>query len=148
MLLGEEAEARIRLPPGRIVHIEEITGDPAALANCQVRVLGRLKAVNCALAEVVLEHNNHELVVDTGHLSTEQHPALIGHLYTVIGEVDPAAPEHAADLVVRARVSRCVDGMDTALFERALEIKRMHDARIEALFSSPNGSDGVGCPAA
>ena len=59
----------------------------------------------------------------------------VGSLMQFIGEVDvrgaagaAAADDAAPRLVVRARVARCVDGMDLSLYEEALSVRRQFEA--------------------
>ncbi|KAJ1636497.1 hypothetical protein T492DRAFT_958388 [Pavlovales sp. CCMP2436] len=48
-----------------------------------------------------------------------------------MGEVDVEDGQRAEPLV-RARLARPVDGLDTALWEQALEVRRGYDARVAA----------------
>lgn len=45
-------------------------------------------------------------------------------LYQVIGELQPPSAEEPGPPVLRARVARCVDGMDVTLYEQAVRIRR------------------------
>ena len=51
-----------------------------------------------------------------------------------IGEVDARAP--GGGVLVRARVARCVDGLDVPLYEEALKVRRK--------FEAAQSADGAG----
>jgi hypothetical protein len=58
-----------------------------------------------------------------------------------IGELDARGggdAEQAARPVLRARVARCVDGLDLALYEEALTVRRQFEA---ASAQAASGSD-------
>jgi hypothetical protein len=56
-------------------------------------------------------------------------------LMQFIGEVDAHSGGESGDgsgarVVLRARVSRCVDGLDVALYEEALAVRRQFEATL------------------
>ena len=103
---------------GQILRLEELSSNAALHAGASVRVLGKLTGFDAAASEATLEDAGWPLKVDTSLLGQ---PALrIGGLFSFIGETET---RHDG-LRLRARVVRCVDGIDLGLFDRALQLRR------------------------
>ena len=65
------------------------------------------------------------MLVDTRFIHMESLAWSLGSLYTIIGDTHSEA---GADAVrIRARVVRCVDGLDLDLFEQALILRRQFE---------------------
>lgn len=148
----------IQLSPASIVTLPELSRQGGELANAQVRFIGRcappcaahlrgarvacvingsrsptraphrLKTIDCVQGIAVLEDQGACAIVETSQLSVEQQLSRVGGLYSVMGEVEVEDAHRAAPLV-RARLVRAVDGLDTSLWEQALAIRRQYDAR-------------------
>lgn len=75
-----------------------------------------------------------QLLVDTALLASELAFA-VDSLYQVIGELQPPPPggQEGDPPVLRARVARCVDGMDVSLWEQAVRLRRGFLQRTAAL---------------
>lgn len=67
----------------------------------------------------MLEHGGRSLTVDIGSLQPQAFEE--DQLYVFIGEVLKAEP---GNYILSARVCRNVEGIDVALFEQALQLRR------------------------
>lgn len=101
------------------------------------RAARRLKTIDCVRGIAMLEDRGLHVLVDTSQLGAEHQLSRVDGLYSVMGEVEVEDAARGMPLV-RARLSRVVDGLDTSLWEQALAIRRQYDARV------PRTS---GCPA-
>mmetsp|Transcript_1375 Transcript_1375/g.4358 ORF Transcript_1375/g.4358 Transcript_1375/m.4358 type:complete len:152 (+) Transcript_1375:32-487(+) len=142
--MAERAEESVRLGASRIVLLHELAAGLESMLNEQVRFVGRLSEISSSLPRATLSVDRASVIVDTSHLSIDQHPSRIGSLYSIIGEVDfedaqetlsngdrdIAAHEHGREWIVRARLTWCVDGLDMNLWTMALPHKRAYDARL------------------
>jgi hypothetical protein len=88
----------------------------------------RLKSLDCAESVAAFEGKDAIVLVDTSLLAVEQQPSHLGGQYSIMGEVAMDEPGRTAPLV-HARLARPIDGLDLALWDQALEIKRQYDAR-------------------
>eukprot|EP00123_Amoebidium_parasiticum_P020865 comp5776_c0_seq1/m.1644 comp5776_c0_seq1/g.1644 ORF comp5776_c0_seq1/g.1644 comp5776_c0_seq1/m.1644 type:complete len:133 (-) comp5776_c0_seq1:332-730(-) len=113
---------------GKILLIREIKQDLKAVDGASVRVVGKLVRVDMAANHVVLMHEGYELRIDTSILDPINWR--LSSSFQVIGEVrvEPGAQDgettDTGKVWLRARVGRCVDGMDMGLFLEALAIRR------------------------
>eukprot|EP00118_Oscarella_pearsei_P011235 m.73904 g.73904 ORF g.73904 m.73904 type:complete len:136 (+) comp35861_c0_seq2:657-1064(+) len=108
---------------GEILHIKEVVAVFAA-AGKSVRVLGRLQRYDVAASVAVLTMDNYSLQVDTKLL--EPCPFRVNSLYQVIGEIESRSGEtgKVGDIVLKARVYRQLDGLDTKLYYGCLQARR------------------------
>ncbi|CAN0503980.1 unnamed protein product, partial [Ectocarpus sp. 8 AP-2014] len=79
--------------------------------------LGSLKSYDAAADVAVVDYKGDQLTIDACLLTDFQFR--IDSLYEFIGEVQASDGKK-----VKARVCRNVDGLDTHLFERALQVRR------------------------
>eukprot|EP01119_Soliformovum_irregulare_P024357 TRINITY_DN8714_c0_g1_i1.p2 TRINITY_DN8714_c0_g1~~TRINITY_DN8714_c0_g1_i1.p2 ORF type:complete len:122 (+),score=17.32 TRINITY_DN8714_c0_g1_i1:2-367(+) len=88
-----------------------------------VRTFGRLKEYHPTKNQIRIEYKNQVLLVDIGHLAT--FPYKMNTLLQCIGEIESYTSnlEDPETKILRARVVRNVDGLDTALYEKALKIR-------------------------
>ena len=82
-----------------------------------VERIHRLVAYDAAAASATIELDGASIAVDVANVPAPD-PHKIGSLYQYIGEVDGRGPDGTPCL--RARVARCVDGLDLKLYGRAL----------------------------
>lgn len=151
-------EGLFQLPACRIVLLSELKTSACALANAQVRFIGRcahmppqttaalhacrprvqahtrvervrrrLQSLDCAHSTATFEDQGDYLLVETSQLAVSQQPSRVGGVYSIMGEVDLVEPQRR-EPIVRARLARSIDGMDLALWEQALQIRRQYDA--------------------
>lgn len=73
---------------------------------------------------VVMRHRGKEMTVDTSRAAGA--PVLPDNVYHFIGEIDCASPSDT--LVLRARVSCNVTGLDTQLYEQSVEERRKFES--------------------
>ncbi|EEH53082.1 uncharacterized protein MICPUCDRAFT_42601 [Micromonas pusilla CCMP1545] len=104
-----------------VVHtLAEVRDRADALHEHSVRVLGRLESYDPATCRGRIEHDGATLAVDASVVPSADAPR-IGSLYQYIGELDCAGagggPDPTAPRpVLRARVARCVDGLDVRVY--------------------------------
>ena len=77
----------------------------------------RLVAYDAAAASATIALDGASIAVDVANVPAHD-PHKIDSLYQYIGEVDGRGPDGTPCL--RARVARCVDGLDLKLYGRAL----------------------------
>mmetsp|Transcript_27038 Transcript_27038/g.46618 ORF Transcript_27038/g.46618 Transcript_27038/m.46618 type:complete len:114 (+) Transcript_27038:174-515(+) len=99
----------------QIVFVPEIVANPSEFVGQSVRVLGRVSEGQHQANRLCVEYQDALLFVNTSLLDNVSFRE--GSLYQFIGEI-------SSDLLLCARVSRCVDGMDLALYEKAVDIRR------------------------
>ncbi|KAK6173815.1 hypothetical protein SNE40_017208 [Patella caerulea] len=115
------------IPPcGKVLFIEEIH-EIISMANSSVdgksvRVTGRLERHNTESSTAVLvdPRSNKSLLIDTRLI--EPFPEKLGSLFQFIGELEGV--DRSLDVTLRARVVRCVDGLDLALYNQAIKAQR------------------------
>ncbi|KAJ2712189.1 hypothetical protein H4R19_002883 [Coemansia spiralis] len=122
------------LEPGRPVFLEELVRAPAAHVGQTVRVTGTLHSYTPALDRAMLVDGPHLLAIDTQLLGVQQYH--VGQTYQLIGvvagvEADedteqplPEDAQCAAGIALRARVVKDVDGLDMAIYRRAVHALR------------------------
>eukprot|EP00658_Telonema_sp_P-2_P032052 TRINITY_DN23837_c0_g1_i2.p1 TRINITY_DN23837_c0_g1~~TRINITY_DN23837_c0_g1_i2.p1 ORF type:complete len:114 (-),score=25.41 TRINITY_DN23837_c0_g1_i2:512-853(-) len=110
----------MELRPGAIRYIAEVLENSSH--SDSVRVLGRLRKVDVASQQAVIEHEGATIPINTALLGEVEWR--MGGLFSFIGEVDCQA---GAKSVV-ARVCRCMDGLDLTLYRQAVEIRRKWEA--------------------
>eukprot|EP00457_Paulinella_chromatophora_P007479 gb/GEZN01007502.1/.p1 GENE.gb/GEZN01007502.1/~~gb/GEZN01007502.1/.p1 ORF type:complete len:178 (-),score=34.17 gb/GEZN01007502.1/:752-1285(-) len=132
------------IPFGKIVYLYELlTEDFNKDGEGSFRVFGRLVQYDAGEQRAILQHKVHQLEIDT-KLIPDDFEFKRQCQYQFIGEctrnsssekkfADPILPNKAASksekvvmvpLLLRARVARSVEGMNLALFEKALELRR------------------------
>ncbi|XP_071485540.1 CST complex subunit TEN1-like [Diadema antillarum] len=124
-----------RLPPhGEIFRLSEIHSlGPIGMKGKSVRVMGKLTTYNPVKQLAIItsseQNQTHQLTISTRLIEPFQ--ARAGSLSQFIGEMPPEIPT-PADMVVQARVVRCMDGIDTTMYYNAVEIQRRYLASREA----------------
>eukprot|EP00904_Undaria_pinnatifida_P009401 jgi/Undpi1/5591/HiC_scaffold_2.g00867.m1 len=105
----------LAIQPGKVHLVREILHNGV---TGSVRVLGSISSYDAAADVAVIEYKGEELNIDASLLPGFQFQT--GSLYEFIGEIESAS----GGKTVKARVCRNVDGLDTHLFEKALEVRR------------------------
>eukprot|EP00128_Syssomonas_multiformis_P012478 Colp12_sorted_trinity150504_noHs@1116 len=103
---------------GEIITINELNAKPSSYNTRTVRITGRLREHDIHKNVVVLSAERERVEVDV--LILGDFGWRINSLYQVIGEVEL----RSAKPFLKARVCRCVDGLDMKLYEQALELRR------------------------
>ena len=126
---------------GEIVLLRELNcSSDARNINRYVRITGFVSDMDPFRGLCRITHDNYSLLVDTALIGTCK--IVLGSLFQFIGELKDAgggmsdAPS-APVLILKARVCRCVDGMDMTLFAAALEARRRFVDRIAASIHPP-----------
>lgn len=123
---------QIGIQSGRPVFIEEIVSpdvDARAMHEMSVCLTGRLvhHDVDGCMAKLTDPQSKMDVYVDTSLI--EPFGAKFGSLFQMIGELDYRSGQYGT--VLKARVVRCVDGMDLVLYRKAIQCQRMYlDTRI------------------
>ncbi|NXP93087.1 TEN1L protein, partial [Passerina amoena] len=91
-----------------------------------LRTFGRLCCYDLARSEAILttQHNStqYQVCVDTKFVEPFQ--AQVGSSYMVLGEAEHR--EETSSPVVKARILTCVEGMNVALLEQAIQEQRKY----------------------
>jgi hypothetical protein len=127
-----EFDASMSLASAAVHHIHEVLADASLHRGASVRVIGTLAQYDPREQRATIQHGGHALEVDTSLLGACDSFAQ-GRLFQFIGETETVAapmsigspPPSLGVLVLRARVYQDVDGMDMALFGRALAVRRV-----------------------
>lgn len=118
----------IGVKSGKPIFIDEIIEDMKHmdLNGSSICVTGRLieHDVDVCLAKLSDPQTKKELCVDTAFI--EPFEARFGSLFQMIGELETRSDKIGNNAVLKARVVRCVDGMDMALYRKAVEYQRAH----------------------
>lgn len=108
---------------GTILRLGEICSQGHALIGQSVRTVGRIASYDVTCSVAILEIDGHRLKVDTRLV--EPQPFRQNSLFQMIGEVDDGGCVSSSDFILlRARVCRCVDGLDMKLYYEALDMRR------------------------
>ncbi|XP_041469886.1 CST complex subunit TEN1-like [Lytechinus variegatus] len=128
------------LPPhGEILRLSEVRErGPLIMAGKSVRVMGKLTQYDAVkqLAVIQASERNatHRLHVNTRLIEPFQ--SRIGSMFQFIGEM-PSEIKSESDMVLLARVVRCVDGIDVTMYYNACDVQRNYLAsRISAASTS------------
>ncbi|KAI9143193.1 telomere-capping, CST complex subunit-domain-containing protein [Paraphysoderma sedebokerense] len=118
--------------PGQIVFFPELSKSTQLYHSRSVRVIGTLEEYDVNTNLAVLENKGIRVILDTTLLGVFDHR--LKSLFMVIGELgqptSPLAPHLPnllniiPDLILQARVIRCVDGLDQELYERSVQLMR------------------------
>jgi len=108
---------------GETLLLKEVVEQAGSLAGASLRVLGRLVSFDPASNTAVIEHDKHQLLINTELLDSFSYR--VNSLFQFIGEYDVSV---SGDFV-KARIARNVDGMDLKLFEKALVLRRRFEAQ-------------------
>ncbi|XP_038062460.1 CST complex subunit TEN1-like [Patiria miniata] len=112
---------------GKIVRLSELMEGSSEVTG-HVRILARLQSYDCIKQQAVVcnvERNcNHQLLIDTRLV--EPFHARAGSVFQFLGEIDYG---ENAQIILRARVVRCVDGVDVAMYNKALDAQRRFFAK-------------------
>ncbi|KAL4236666.1 Telomeric pathways with STn1 [Mactra antiquata] len=115
---------QIEVKCGKPTFIEEINSvtDPATLVGKSVSVVGRLTMheVGDCLAKLTDPSVKADIFVDT--TLVEPFEARIGSMFFFIGELESG--RDGIGVVLKARVVRCAEGLDLALYRKAIEAQR------------------------
>ncbi|XP_045159578.2 CST complex subunit TEN1-like [Mercenaria mercenaria] len=115
----------IGVASGKPTFIDEVSqcNDKSALHGQSVCVTGRLTLheFSACLAKLTDPQSKSEICIDTSLIEPFQ--ARFGSQFQMIGELEPGS-QH--DIVLKARVVRCVDGLDMSLYRKAIECQRMY----------------------
>ncbi|KAJ1840265.1 hypothetical protein H4S02_004209 [Coemansia sp. RSA 2611] len=123
------------LESGRPVFLEELVQQPAQSVGKTVRVAGTLHAYSPATDRAELVDGQYLLIVDTQLLGVRQYH--VGQTYQLIGTIAGAAAgelkppadlfddaQYSLDIVLSARVVKAVDGLDMAVYRKAVHAVR------------------------
>lgn len=94
----------------------------------------RLIHHNCKTGQATLcdPQTNSSVFIDT--TLTEPLESVVGSLFQVIGEVEQL---ENCGAIIKAKIMRCVDGLDLLLYSRALEIQQQYmQSRFSETFHS------------
>lgn len=109
---------------GKPTFIDEINqcNDKSNIHGQSVCVTGRLTEhlVGQCTAKLCDPQSKAELVINTSLI--EPFEARFGSLFQMIGELETGYQGY--DLVMKARVVRCVDGLDISLYKKAVQCQR------------------------
>lgn len=115
----------IGVQSGKPTFIDEISGykNISKLLGKSVCVTGRLSEheVSSCMAKLLDPQNKADMSIDTSLI--EPFEARSGSLFQMIGELERGKQ---GDVVLKARVVRCVDGLDMALYRKAVECQRTY----------------------
>lgn len=115
----------IGVQSGKPTFIDEISScrNKMDLHGNSVCVTGRLTEheVSACIAKLLDPQDKSELSIDTSLI--EPFEARSGSLFQMIGELEPG---RHGDIVLKARVVRCVDGLDMPLYRKAIECQRTY----------------------
>ncbi|PFX26836.1 CST complex subunit TEN1-like [Stylophora pistillata] len=104
---------------GQLLRVKELTHLGTSLDGKSVRTWGRAVAHNMARSQLKVSDEGIELIIDTSYV--EPIAFNRGSLYQFIGEV------YVYDnIILRARIATCIDGMNMDLFNQALDIRRKY----------------------
>ncbi|GJP42553.1 hypothetical protein CLOM_g2106 [Closterium sp. NIES-68] len=118
----------------RIMHVHEVVEAGQSLLGTLVRVTGRIRPVaggdNTRIR--IEDRSGAVLVIDTSRIVT---PGMRPNsLFQFLGELTwREEADEGENMVVVARLGRCVEGMDEGLFEKALELKRQYESTDRAV---------------
>ena len=111
---------------GTIHALPELCRNASSLHDHSVRVTGSLESYDPVAARARVGADGESLWVDVSKVSGAD-PHRVGSLYQYIGELDAAVgggPDPTEPKpVLRARVARCVDGLDLLVYHKALETR-------------------------
>ena len=107
------------LAHGTIRTLVEVRDGGESAHGSSVRVMGVLESFDPDASRGVIAMDGASLAVDVS-LVPGADPHRVGSMYQYIGEVDV----RGADRTLRARVARCVDGLDVEVYKRALQVRR------------------------
>lgn len=118
----------IGVQSGKPTFIDEIIEDTKQMdmGGNSVCVTGRLTEhdVDSCQAQLTDPQTKKDLYVDTAFI--EPFEARFGSLFQMIGELENKSDKGNNIVVLKARVVRCVDGMDIALYRKAVEYQRTY----------------------
>lgn len=118
----------IGVKSGKPKFIEEILEDNkhGDVDGNSVCVIGRLNEheVDICQAKLSDPQSKKDLYVNTSLI--EPFGARFGSLFQMIGELETSIIKGDNDVVLKARVVRCVDGMDMTLYRKAVDCQRMY----------------------
>ncbi|XP_071094994.1 uncharacterized protein [Haliotis cracherodii] len=102
---------------------QRLSSDIASIDGKSARIVGRLEEhnIHTCTAQVVDSNNRRPLTIDTRLV--EPFSAKIGSLFQFIGELDCASN---TNVTLKARVVRCVDGLDMKMYQKALVAQRQY----------------------
>lgn len=116
---------QIGVKSGKPTFIEEINecSDPGKLIGQSVSVVGRLTMheVSECTAKLADPSTKSDMLINTTLI--EPFEARVGSLFHLIGEIESSNDDR---VVLKARVVRCVDGLDLALYKKAIEGQRKY----------------------
>ncbi|KAH6831882.1 telomere-capping [Perilla frutescens var. hirtella] len=108
---------------GALVSLQELNpSSPNFKQGASFRVTGKLQEYDLETAVAVIVDGDASLKVDTQYLKLNLRP---GSLYQFIGELH-IEPNNEA--ILKARVGRNVDGLDTNLYHQTLQLLRQFQA--------------------
>eukprot|EP01112_Ceratiomyxa_fruticulosa_P006996 TRINITY_DN1801_c0_g1_i1.p1 TRINITY_DN1801_c0_g1~~TRINITY_DN1801_c0_g1_i1.p1 ORF type:complete len:142 (-),score=24.21 TRINITY_DN1801_c0_g1_i1:191-616(-) len=123
---------------GKVLFINEISTSYEAMCGRSVRVIGRLMHYNFSTSLGMIEYKSEFFPVDFSLL--DQFSFKENSLLQIIGEIDSTSkalkidthPIPSGALILKARVVRNIDGMDTALYEQAVDIRRKFEDQMHS----------------
>ncbi|CAM0136432.1 hypothetical protein VKS41_006752 [Umbelopsis sp. WA50703] len=113
------------IPAGKPVMLQELVQGPANYDGTSVRATGILMGYNPDENRAIIEHKGCSLDVATDLLDTFAYNTK--DLLQCIGELEYSHDSNR--LLLRARVSRKVDGLDLDLYEKAMMIHRKYEEK-------------------
>ncbi|KAJ2487384.1 hypothetical protein IWW37_005280 [Coemansia sp. RSA 2050] len=140
----------MELEPGTPVFLEELEARPLHFIVRTVRVTGTLHSYSPMTDRAELVDGHSLLLVDTKLLGVHQYH--IGQTYQLIGLIAASAQEdhkelpkdleedvrYSLDIILQARVVREVDGLDSAVYRKAVVLMRTFlGDKVETATSNP-----------
>ncbi|KAG2173825.1 hypothetical protein INT43_005245 [Umbelopsis isabellina] len=113
------------IPAGTPILLQELVQEPATYHGRSVRATGILMGYNPDENRAIIEHKGHALDVATDLLDTFSYNTK--DLLQCIGELEYNHDSNR--LLLRARVSRKVDGLDLDLYEKAIMVHRKYEEK-------------------
>jgi len=105
---------------GQLWLLDELVAcDPQRLHEQSVRVVGRVTGLDLCHSRASISHAGASLQVDIILLDPQTMPLRLSTLVQIIGEI-----VSDGSLLLRARVCRVVDGLNMALYEKAVALQR------------------------
>eukprot|EP00039_Didymoeca_costata_P009604 m.127306 g.127306 ORF g.127306 m.127306 type:complete len:123 (-) comp14543_c0_seq1:1362-1730(-) len=106
-----------------VLMTDEVAKAPASFIQKEVRVTGKIKTYDARENNVILELAGCELRVDVALVEPTnfKETSLFQFLGTFQSTGEGPVPQK---YFLKARIAKCVNGLDIALFRKALEIRR------------------------
>lgn len=116
------------LKSGKLLHIKEVRAWPGDEVHGRtVRVLGRIRTAEVQRDKIIIDYQNHSILVDVKLLDRESFKLFAyGRLLQFFGEVHTECDRTC----ILARSCRDMSSLDTDMFDRCLKIRRDFETAI------------------